>query len=193
MDLSVMGTALLIIDMLNEYVSPNGKIYCEEANKIIPNIIDLRSALKELGGKVIYVNTSHLGDGDPEIQKWGQHAMRGTWGAEVTEELKPEPDDYIVYKRTYDGFYNTELEITLRSLCIKNVVAVGIHTHVCVLLTSLGAFYRGFRVIALEDCMTTGYQPNHDSRLRFYSSHIGELYKLRDFLEMINNGTNSTN
>ena len=187
MGLTVVGTALLIIDMLNEYLSPDGKIYCEKALEIVPNIINLRSTLKKLGGKVIYVNTSHVGEGDPEIQKWGSHAMRGTWGAEVIEELRPEPDDYIVYKRTYDGFYNTELEITLKSLFIKNVVVVGIHTHVCVLLTSLGAFYRGFRVIALEDCMTTGYQPNHDSRLRFYSSHIGELYKLSDLLEMTDN------
>lgn len=173
--------ALLIIDMLNEYVSPKGKIYCERASDIIPNILQLKKAVKETGGICIYVNTSHIGDGDPEIQKWGHHAMRGTWGAQVYDEIAPEEDDILVNKRTYDGFYNTELEITLRAFQVTDVIVSGIHTHVCVLQTALGAFYRGFSVTALEDCMTTGYQPNHDTRLRFYQSHIGILTNLADF------------
>ena len=181
-----MKAALLIIDMLNEYLNPEGKIYCEAGRSIIGNIARLKSYFKENNSPVIYVNTSHINDGDPETSKWGLHAMRGTWGAEVIPELAPDNDDLIVTKRTYDGFYNTELEITLKSLRVDTVVTCGIHTHVCVLLTSLGAFYRGFDVIALEDCMTTNYRPNHDSRLRFYNSHIGKLTKLDDF---INNDT----
>lgn len=176
--------ALLIIDMLNDYVSPEGKIYCDKAIEIIPNLKKLKEIVKRNKGKVIYVNTSHVGDGDPEIKKWGLQAMRGTWGAEVCEELSPDEDDITIYKRTYDGFYNTELEITLRSLGIQNVIVTGIHTHVCVMQTALGAFYRGFNVIAIEDCMTTGYQPNHDTRLHFYKSHIGELMRLDDFINM---------
>lgn len=177
--------ALLIIDMLNEYVSPNGKIYCEKAASIIPNILVLKRVIKEAGGTCIYVNTSHIGDGDPEIQKWGQHAMRGTWGAEVFTDLEPDKDDLIVNKRTYDGFYNTELELTLRSCQITDVIVTGIHTHVCVMQTALGAFYRGFSVTALEDCMTTGHQDNHDTRLRFYRSHIGTLTNLQAFCQEI--------
>lgn len=177
-----MKPALLIIDMLNEYLDPKGKIFCEAGREIIGNIVELRNFFKEHEFPVIYVNTSHINGGDPETVKWGLHAMRGTWGAEVIPELAPESQDCIVFKRTYDGFYNTELEITLRSLNVDTVVACGIHTHVCVLCTSLGAFYRGFKVIALEDCMTTGYRPNHESRLRFYNSHIGTLTNLNDFI-----------
>ena len=51
--------------------------------------------------------------------------------------------------------------------------------------TALGAFYRGFSVTALEDCMTTGHQANHDTRLRFYKSHIGTLTNLQDFCREI--------
>lgn len=177
-----MKTALLIIDMLNEYLDPNGKIYCEAGRDIIQNIANLKKHFKFHEQPVIYVNTSHINGGDPETEKWGLHAMRGTWGADVIPELVPQNDDVIVFKRTYDGFYNTELEITLRSLGVDTVVVCGIHTHVCVLCTSLGAFYRGFKVIALEDCMTTGYKPNHESRLRFYNSHIGKLLKYDSFV-----------
>lgn len=178
-----MKTALLIIDMLNEYVDPKGKIFCEQARSIIPNITKLKKHFYSKRNPVIYINTSHINDGDPETKKWGLHAMRGTWGDEVIPELMPENGDIIIYKRTYDGFYNTELEITLRSLNVDSVVVCGIHTHVCVLCTALGAFYRGFNVYALSDCMTTGYAPNHESRLRFYQSHIGTLTTLDKYIE----------
>ena len=177
-----MKTALLIIDMLNEYLDPKGKIYCEAGRDIIDNIAKLKEHFKVNGNPVVYVNTSHINAGDPETAKWGLHAMRGTWGAEVISELSPDENDCVVLKRTYDGFYNTELEITLRSLNVDTVVVCGIHTHVCVLCTSLGAFYRGFNVVALEDCMTTGFKPNHESRLRFYNSHIGRLTTLNDYI-----------
>lgn len=184
--------AVLIVDMLNEYVSENGKIYCDKAIEIIPVIQKLKKIIKDYGGKCVYVNTSHIGNDDPEIKKWGQHAMRGTWGAEVCEQLSMEEDDIEVYKRTYDGFYNTELEITLRSLHITDVIVVGIHTHVCVLQTALGAFYRGFNVIVLEDGMTTGYKPNHESRLRFFQTHVGTLTNLSEFCkELYDESTNS--
>lgn len=178
-----MRYALLIIDMLNEYVDEKGKIYCKAAQSIIPNIQRLKSEFKKAGMPVVYVNTSHINDGDPETEKWGLHAMRGTWGGEVYPALAPDQDDLVVLKRTYDGFYNTELEMTLRSLQVEGVVVCGIHTHVCVMLTALGAFYRGYKVIALEDCMTTNRIENHTSRLRFFNSHIGTLMSLDEFLE----------
>lgn len=177
------GITILVIDMLNEYLDSKGKIYCPECREIIPNIRKLLDFAKKKELPVVYVNTSHINDKDPETEKWGVHALRGSWGAEVIPELKPSENDQIVYKRTYDGFYNTELEITLRSLETQTVVTCGIHTHVCVLMTSAGAFYRGFKVIALEDCITTGYKPNHENRLRFYKTHIGELLKLEEFIE----------
>lgn len=175
--------AILVIDMLNEYLDSKGKIYCKECREIIPNVKKLLESAREKGTHVIYVNTNHVSDKEPEIEKWGMHAMHGTWGAEVIPELKPMKQDIVVTKKTYDGFYNTELESTLKRLDIKTVVVCGIHTHVCVLLTALGAFYRGFKVVALEDCMTTGYKPNHESRLRFFKTHVGELLKSDEFFQ----------
>jgi len=179
--------AILVIDMLNEYLNPKGKVYCEKCREIIPTIQKLITFARENGMYVIYVNTSLISKEEPICKKWGLHAVRGTWGAEVIPELKPLKEDFVVFKRTYDGFYSSELEITLRSLGVETVVPVGIHTHVCVLLTSVGAFNRGFNVIALEDCMTTGYKPNHESRLRFFKTHLGELMTLEKFISKYKN------
>lgn len=175
--------AILVIDMLNEYLDPKGKVYCENCKSVIPNIQRLLDFGREKGFPIIYMNTSLISEDEQLAKKWGFHAIRGTWGAEIIPELKPYENEIVVRKRTYDGFYNSELELTLRSLDIQTVVVSGIHTHVCVLLTAVGAFNRGFSVIAIEDCITTGYKTNHDSRLRFYRTHIGELLKLNEFLE----------
>jgi len=181
--------AILVIDTINEYFDPKGKVFCEECRKIIPNLQKLLSFSRKKNIPVIYVNTSLLFDKEPIAKKWGLHAVRGTWGAKIIPELQPQEGDTIIFKRTYDGFYNTELELTLRSLDVDTVVVVGIHTHVCVLLTAVGAFDRGFNVIAIEDCMTTGYKPNHESRLRFYKTHLGELLTLEDFLRTYNDNS----
>lgn len=175
--------AIIIIDYLNEYLRPEGKVYCEAARELIPNLRKLIDFAHEMKFPVIYANTSLVSENEPMVKKWGAHSIRGTWGAEIIEELKPTSQDFIVQKRTYDGFYNSELELTIRSLGINKVVITGIHTHVCVLLTAVGAFDRGFEVTTIEDCITTGYKPNHESRLRFFTSHIGELIKLNDFIE----------
>lgn len=176
--------AILVIDAINEYFDPKGKVFCEECRKIIQNLQKLLGFSRKKNIPIIYVNTSLLTDKEPLAKKWGLHAVRGTWGAEIIPELQSQKGDFIIFKRTYDGFYNTELELTLRSLDVDTVVVVGIHTHVCVLLTAAGAFNRGFNVIAIEDCMTTGYKPSHESRLRFYKTHLGELLTLEDFLRI---------
>ena len=73
------------------------------------------------------------------------HAIKGTEGAEVIPELKPEESkDYIVEKRTYSGFYETGLDPLLRSLYkgegVKTVVLGGLHTHMCVRQPSFVCF-----------------------------------------------------
>ena len=71
--------AVLVIDMLNEYLNSKGKIYCKDCRAIIPNVKKLVIYARKKGFKVIYVDTSHINAREPEIEKWGMHAMRGTW------------------------------------------------------------------------------------------------------------------
>jgi nicotinamidase/pyrazinamidase len=176
------NTALLIVDMLNEYLAPKGKLYCAPCRVIIPNIKHLVGLARGREWPIIYVNTALDGSGYPLAAKWGMHARRGSWGAQVIPALKPAAGDFIVDKTTYDGFYETDLEEILRSNGVKTVVVTGIHTHVCVLLTALGAFYRGFKVMVLEECMTTDQPVNHATRLPFFKTHVGRLMKLEDFI-----------
>lgn len=181
-----MKTAILIIDMINEYANGKGRIYCKEAPTIVSNLNKLIIFGRKKAWPIIFVNTE-LSESDTEsilVKKWGPQALKNTWSCNVISEIHKEPVDIIVPKTTFDGFYKSRLEEVLKSLNIERVIVTGIHTHVCVHFTAMSAASRGFIVVALEDCMTTNFADNHNSRLRLYKTHIGELYKLEDFLKL---------
>jgi nicotinamidase-related amidase len=177
-------TAILVIDMLNDYLTPEGLVYCEKGKDIIPNISRCLTFSRQNGILVVYINTC-LRLQDILVKKWGLHAVKGTVGAQVVRELAPLTEDLIVTKQYYNGFFMTELHTELQSRGITDIVITGIHTHVCVLLTAVGAFEHGYTVVTLEDCITTAYQPNHESRLRFFKSHVGELMDSQLWIEQI--------
>lgn len=172
----VTRPAIIVIDMLRDFLEEDGVLYCKKCRDVIPNIKKLIETARKLSIPVIYVNCSHTVKSEsPEFVKWPPHAIKGTKGAEVIDELKPRETDYIVNKESYSGFFNTNLEKNLRSLNVDTVVITGIHTHVCVLATGLDAFQRGFKVVFPEDCITTGRTENHRTRLRFFRTHLGEV------------------
>ena len=169
------NVAILVIDMLNDYLDHRGKDFCHSCREVIPNISKLLAFGRERGWRVIYVNTSLTSPSSPMAAKWGFHPSKGSWEAEVVPELKPQGDDVLVEKTEYDGFFKTDLEQQLRKLGVNLVIPTGIHTHVCVLFTACSAFERGFEVFAMEDAMTTGTRANHENALRFYRTHLGKL------------------
>jgi len=143
--------ALIIIDMLNDFVDPSGKLYVPGSERIIPNIKKLKDAFKEAKLPVIYTNDAHLPDVDKELKLWGEHAVVGTWGAQVVEALKPEANDFVIKKRRYSAFFSTDLDLLLRELGVTELVLTGVATNVCVLHTAADAFFRGYSLIVVED------------------------------------------
>ncbi|MBC7120857.1 MAG: cysteine hydrolase, partial [Candidatus Methanosuratus sp.] len=126
--------ALIIIDMLNDFVT--GTLKCERAALIIPNLKKLISAAHAHDVPVIFSNDAHYPQDAEVVNKWGEHAIKGTKGAGVIPELKPSKKDYIVEKRTYSSFYETGLEPLLRSMYggkgADTLILCGLHTHICV-------------------------------------------------------------
>jgi len=137
-------TAVIIIDMLNDFVT--GDLKCKRAELIIPNLKKLIETARKHNVPVIYSNDAHLAEDMEVVRKWGKHAIKGTKGAEVIPQLKPAKKDYIVDKRTYSGFYETGLDPLLRSLYkgegAKAVILGGLHTNICVRHTAADAFFR---------------------------------------------------
>lgn len=138
--------ALLIIDMLNDFVKPDGALYCgKKAEEIISEIAKLKKEFKEQGYPVIYLCDAHEPE-DEEFSAFPPHCIKGTKGAQVVEELSPDSTDLVIYKTRFSGFYRTNLEAILRSLGIKELYLTGVCTSICVMDTAADAFYRGFKI-----------------------------------------------
>jgi ureidoacrylate peracid hydrolase len=79
--------------------------------------------------------------------------IRDTWNTDVIEELRPQPEDVVLYKHRFSGFYQTELDQILRGLGIKNLIFTGCTTSVCVDSTIRDAMFRDYRCVLLADCV----------------------------------------
>lgn len=143
-----MTDAVLVIDMLKDFV--RGKLKCERAEKIIPNLQKLLESARENDVPVIYSGDTHKEE-DTELEVWGPHAMEGTEGAETIEELKPKEKDYEVPKTTYSAFFETNLHQLLQKLGVDRVIITGLHTNVCDRHTSADAFFRGYKIAVPKD------------------------------------------
>jgi len=170
-----MNTALLIIDMINDYLHPRGLLYCERCREIIPSLSDTIKFARENNIRIVYINTNLENENDRLAKKWGLHAVKGSFGAQVIDELKPETGDLIIPKKGYNGFFNTSLNQELKQRDVNHIVITGIHTHVCVLLTAAGGFELGYNITILEDCITTDNETMRKTRLTFFNTHVGEL------------------
>lgn len=170
-----MDTALLVIDMINDYLHPNGLLYCERCREIIPTLSKAIKFAVENNIPVVYVNTNLESEDDLLAKRWKLHAVKDSFGAQVIDELNPKVGDIVIPKKVYNGFFDTSLDRELKQRNINNIVITGIHTHVCVLLTATGGFELGYNVTVLEDCITTDNEAMRKARLTFFNTHVGEL------------------
>jgi nicotinamidase-related amidase len=178
----MVDKAIILVDMLNDFVT--GKLECERASKIIPNLKNLVAAARERGVPVIYSNDAHY-ENDFEIkQRWEDHAIKGTRGAEVIPELESGAKDFQVDKRTYSGFFETGLDQLLRSMGVETIVLCGLHTNMCVKHTAAGAFFRGYNIIVAEDGVEAFTEKDHKEGLEYLkfaynakTSKISEIIK----------------
>jgi len=167
--------AVLVVDMLNDFVY--GKLRCPKAKKIIPKIRLLLDIAKSRHIPVFYCNDAHLSNDNFEFNLWGPHALKGTKGASVIEDLKPSKADYVIPKRTYSAFYNTKLDTFLKHEFGKKgpdvLIITGIHTDICARHTAYDAFVRGYQILIPEDGVTAFQEIDHKSGLAYMKKNYG--------------------
>jgi len=159
------GEALLVIDMLNDFLLEGAPLEVTGAREIIPFLKKHIEAARQGGVPVIYICDSHT-SGDPEFEVWPEHAVSGSAGAGVVDELEPLPGDIIVRKTSYSGFYNTDLEEILRDHNVRQLTIAGVCTSICVLYTAVDAFMRGYDVEVPDDSVAGLSPEDHTFALR---------------------------
>ncbi|MFO8033878.1 MAG: isochorismatase family cysteine hydrolase [Candidatus Bipolaricaulota bacterium] len=156
--------ALLVIDMQQDFVSPDGAMASfgfdvSDVEAMIPALTRLVVAARTAGAEVIHtrmVNDVRL-NAPSWTAFWGAPAVTvpGSWGAEFVAPLRPAGGELVVDKYGYGAFHGTNLELILRAAGIDTVVVAGTGPNICGGETLHQAFARGFRVIAVVDCLAS--------------------------------------
>ncbi len=145
--LPAKDTALVVVDMQNDFVKEGGNLVVPAATETIPNIQKLLLSARNSDVHIAFTQDTQL-ENDPEFNIWPQHVKQGTWGWEIIDELKPQNNEIVCTKNRYDGFYASWLDHLLSHIWkVNNVIIVGTVANICVLHTAASAGLRWFHVV----------------------------------------------
>ena len=108
--------------------------------------------------------------------------IRGSWDAEIVEELKPNFDDHVVIKRRDSVFQDTEVEVWLRSLGIDSIIFAGIDTSICVESSLRDAFNHGYDIVLISDATASNNLNHYNSTLDNIRNYYGLVMNLDEFI-----------
>ena len=180
LQIDLKRTAIIVIDAQNAFLSEGGFFTLpppdssvaetvSDPTEKINNIKKVIAAARSKGLKVIYtlsINPPNetVGPDSPywykndtvimerEHPEWrDKFIIRGTWGAEVITELKPQEGDTLVEKPRYSAFFQTNLDTILRTYDFKYLIFTGVATNICVEAAIRDAYYREYFCILTSD------------------------------------------
>ncbi|NNF99314.1 MAG: cysteine hydrolase [Desulfobacteraceae bacterium] len=162
-------TALLIIDMVKDNFVPEKHLpITEHALRIINPINKLALRVRDAGGWVVFSTDAFREDDFIFHGRMRPHALAGTTGAEIIDELDRRPEDLWLPKPKFSAFFDTDLADQLSDRKITRCAVAGIATNFCVLTTVMDAICNDFQAVMLEDC-TAAFTPQiHENTLSLY-------------------------
>jgi nicotinamidase-related amidase len=158
---------LVLIEYQNDFTSDGGTLHpavqpVMKSTNMLANTVETVKKARELGATIIFAPITFTDDyHELSPQPYGilkgvvdsKSFRKGTWGAEIVDVLKPEPQDIIIEgKRGLCGFASTNLDFILRSRGITTIALGGFLTNCCVESTMRTGYEKGYNVITLKDC-----------------------------------------
>jgi nicotinamidase-related amidase len=197
-------TAIVVIDMQNDFLSPNGWYAASGVD-----IDHMRQAIEPTKALVAAARAQDV----PVI--WTQHGFRdetdagvfatlrdflkdgglrkATWGYDLYTQMDARPDDWYVEKNRLSGFYATNLDLILRGLNADTVLIAGVLTNQCVKATALDANFRDYKPIVIKEATGTTLPHLHEPALEMISVGIGETRRLDQTLTDLQGLSNHLN
>jgi nicotinamidase-related amidase len=169
-----MNTAIIIIDMLNDFflegrLNEHKNELCEKLNELILwgrnnnlPIIWVRQEFKEDLSDVFLVMKKK------QIRK----TIENTKGAQLLKELNKQAGDIEIIKKRYSVFYNTGFDEILKKRGITQLVLCGVNTHACIRMAAIDAYQRDMEVIIASDCVDSYDEEHHIITLRYLDNQI---------------------
>src|SRR6266705_686272 len=209
-------SAVIVVDMENDFIAKGGMfdragVDISGAQKAIAPTAKVLAAARQAGLRIIYLKmgyrpdlsdlgatdsvnlTRHLKFGvGQKIQapdgRESRLLIRDTWDTDIVPELKPQANDIVIYKTRFSGFYQTDLDATLKKLGIKYLIVTGVTTSICVESTVRDAMFRDYLCVLLKDCMSEpiGHdlpRTNHEASLLNTEALLGWVSDSEQFLK----------
>jgi ureidoacrylate peracid hydrolase len=199
-----VNPALVVIDVQNGFISKGGSYDLLGMNvlnyqRVIPRILRLISLCRDAGIPIFYTQAVREQSGidllththkilpksrEERIQKH-PICVRGTWDADVVDEIRPSPNDHIVIKRRDSAFQDTEIGVWLESQGVDTLVFCGIDTSICVEASLRDAFNNGYDVVLISDATASGNMKHFESTIEIVKDYYGLVMSIEEFAKHI--------
>ncbi|HEX9362526.1 MAG TPA: cysteine hydrolase [Candidatus Dormibacteraeota bacterium] len=187
-------TALLVIDMQRDFVEGGGfgeqlGNDVSQLRRVIKPLQQVLATMRDGRYMVIHTREGHLPDlsdcpptkiargrlssGIGDVGPMGRILVRGSYGHDIIDELKPVGDETVVDKPGKGAFFATDLDFILHNRGIESLVVTGVTTEVCVNTTVREANDRGYECLVLEDCVGSYFPEFQDYALRMIKAQGG--------------------
>jgi nicotinamidase-related amidase len=162
----VAGTALLLIDVINDLAFEGSEALVAQAEPMAARLALLARRADAAGVPKIYVN-DNFGQWRSDFRSTIAHCTSpSSPGRHVSQRLRPTARDYFVLKPKHSGFFDTSLDTLLEALGVTRVILTGIAGNICVLFTANDAYMRDLRIFAPADCIVSNTAADNEHALR---------------------------
>ncbi len=194
-----VNPALIVVDVQNGFASKGGSydllgMDTSQYQSVIPKISDLINRCRNAGVPVFYTQAVRESSGIDLLTRTHKIlpkareerivkkpiCVRGTWDAEIVDDIKPVRGDHIVIKRRDSVFHDTEIEVWLRSLGIDTLIFSGIDTSICVETSLREAFNIGYDVVLISDATASSNRKHYESTLENVKGYYGIVMDLQE-------------
>lgn len=197
-------TALVVIDMQNDFLSPEGwyasaGVDIGHMRRAIAPTQELVAAAREQDVPVIWTQHGFRDAADAGVFALLRDFLKdgglrkGTWGYELHADMAPQPHDWYVEKNRLSGFFATNLDIILRGLNADTVLICGVLTNQCVKATAVDANFRDYKPIVVREATGTTLPHLHEPALEMIAVGIGEARPLEQALTDLKGLSNRMN
>lgn len=178
-----MKSALLVIDMQNSFLHPDGENHYPLAAEVIDNCLALIDHARKAGAIIVHVADRHRdGFEDFESKRLPRHCVSGGFHAEYHTGFGPQggANEIEIVKRRFSAFFATELALFLHEQTIEQVIICGVKTNVCVRATAQDAFAHGFEVVVVKDATNSNREHLAAASLEDIERYLGTLATTRE-------------
>ena len=189
--------ALMVIDMQNDFILPGAPLEGWNCMGIVPKIAELVLFFREQQRPVIWTKHIHqlndIGLLGPMWPATGPDSaskalVKGTPGVEIVDALPaPTEDELVIEKRRYSAFYQTDLELNLRTMGVKTLLITGVHTNICCEATARDGFMRDFQIMSISDAQTAITKELHEAALVSALVAFGRVAETAQVIEELHN------